>query len=294
MLAQWVTTDEDKQLIDAWSQAGGLDLWRHGTESDAATITDTAVAQPLICATSLMSWRALTAAVPELAGADLYVAGHSVGEFAASAVAGVLTPEQAIGLVATRGRAMAECAAAAPTGMAAVVGGEQSEVIAAIEAAGLTPANINGGGQVVAAGPKELLGTLGEHVPAGARVKPLAVAGAFHTAAMEPARPQMAAAAAGITPTDPPSGRHILTNSTGREIASGRDFLDALVHQVASPVHWDKVQQTLLDDGVTAVIELAPAGVLAGIARRVYKGKDVTVIPVKTPADIDTVKALFA
>jgi [acyl-carrier-protein] S-malonyltransferase len=296
-LSPWLDLPGVPERLRELSDAAGLDLVRHGTESDADTIRDTAVAQPLIVAASLVGLRALLdgRAPEDVAHAT---AGHSVGELAAAAVAGVLTDDGAVGLVAHRARAMADAAALAPTGMSAVVGGDPEEVLAAIEAAGLHPANVNGGGQVVAAGSLEALAALAAAPPAKARVVPLQVAGAFHTPYMQPAHERFATVAAGWPAADP--RLPFLSDADGAPYPAsaaapfGRatDVLERLAAQVVAPVRWDLCQQTLLDMGVTGLVELAPAGVLTGLARRTLPG--VETVAVKSPADLDAARDLVA
>lgn len=290
MLEAWLEIDGTRERLDRYAAAAGVDLLGLGTTADAETIRDTAVAQPLIVAASLVSLAALTERTgPHTAWAGA-AAGHSVGEYAAGAVAGVLDDEDALALVATRGRAMAEAAATTPTGMSAVVGGDPDEVIRTIRAHGLVPANVNGGGQVVAAGTLADLARLKEATPAKARVIPLPVAGAFHTDHMRPAVEAVAAAAAALTPSDP--ALTLLTNADGGVVPSGTAALESMVAQIARPVRWDACQATLADLGVTAAVELAPGGVLAGLARRSLPG--VEVVAVKSPADLDAAADLVA
>ncbi len=290
MLEAWLEIDGTRERLDRYAAAAGVDLLGLGTTADAETIRDTAVAQPLIVAASLVSLAALTERTGPHTGWAGAAAGHSVGEYAASAVAGVLDDEDALALVATRGRAMAEAAATTPTGMSAVVGGDPDEVIQTIWAHGLVPANVNGGGQVVAAGTLADLARLKEATPAKARVIPLPVAGAFHTDHMRPAVEAVAAAAAALTPSDP--ALTLLTNADGGVVPSGTAALESMVAQIARPVRWDACQATLADLGVTAAVELAPGGVLAGLARRSLPG--VEVVAVKSPADLDAAADLVA
>jgi [acyl-carrier-protein] S-malonyltransferase len=279
------------------SEAAGTDLTLHGTESDADTIRDTAVAQPLIVAAALATFPTL---FPDTAGADGFaaadpavvgvVAGHSVGELAAAALAGVLTPETATALVAERGRAMAEASAAEPTGMSAVLGGDQAEVSAALDRHGLQAANINGAGQIVAAGPLDRLAAFAADPPAKARVMPLKVAGAFHTPYMAAALDALSRAAAGVRPADPVV--RLLSNADGEEASGGVDALDRIIAQLTRPVRWDRCMETLKELGVTGLVELSPAGALAGLAKRALPG--VEIVAVKTPADLDAARELVA
>ncbi|MBC7290240.1 MAG: ACP S-malonyltransferase [Actinotalea sp.] len=296
-LTPWLDLPGVRDQLQELSGAAEVDLLRHGTESDADTIRDTAVAQPLIVAASLVALRALLEGrAPE--DVAQVTAGHSVGELAAAAVAGVLTDVGAVGLVSHRARAMAEAAAAEPTGMSAVVGGEPEAVLAAIEAAGLHPANVNGGGQVVAAGSIEGLAALAEAPPARARVIPLQVAGAFHTPYMRPAHARFAAVAAGWPAADP--RLPLLSDADGAPYPAGPDapfgraaeVLARLADQVVAPVRWDLCQETLLAQGVTGLVELAPAGVLTGLARRTMRG--VETVAVSSPADLEAARDLVA
>lgn len=280
MLAPWLELPGLADRLESYSDVVGQDLAAHGTTSDAATIRDTAVAQPLLVATALLTSYAVLAG--DLAGVGA-VAGHSVGEFGAAAIAGVLTETQALSLVAVRGAAMARAAATTPTGMSAVLGGDPAEVLARLAELGLTPANVNSTGQVVAAGTLEALAALTANPPARTRVIPLDVAGAFHTTHMAPAVAELAAGAATVTPADPRIT--LLSNADGTAVASGAQALARLVAQVANPVRWDLCQRTMLHLGVTGVLELAPAGVLSGLARRTLPG--VETVAVKSPADLD-------
>ncbi len=295
-LRPWLELPGVPERLDAFSQAAGVDLRLHGTESDADTIRDTAVAQPLIVAASLIALRALLGDTPP-AGVAGVTAGHSVGEIAAAAVAGVLDDVGAVGLVSHRARSMAGAAAATPTGMSAVVGGEPEAVLAAIEAAGLYPANVNGGGQVVAAGSLENLAGLPEHVPPRTRVIPLQVAGAFHTPYMQSAFEEFASVAADwpandvLLPllSDADGAAHRSRGGSGH--GRGRDVLRRLAEQVVAPVRWDLCQQTMVEMGVTTMIELAPAGVLTGLAKRAMPG--VRAVALSTPDDLETAAELL-
>ncbi|QFG20946.1 ACP S-malonyltransferase [Actinomadura sp. WMMB 499] len=270
-----------------WSAVTGLDLVRYGTTADAEEIRDTAVAQPLLVAAALAANEVLYAETD--AAAPDAVAGHSVGELAAAAIAGVLSPEAALVLVRERGRAMAEAAAVTETGMTAVLGGDTDEVLAAIDKHGLTPANVNGAGQVVAAGTVARLADFAEEPPAKARLRPLSVAGAFHTEHMAPAVDTLRRLAPGAPVADPRA--RLLQNRDGAVVDSGRAFVDRLVEQVSTPVRWDACMETMRGLGVTGIIELPPAGTLAGLARRELKG--VELVALKTPADLDKARELI-
>lgn len=252
--------------------AAGIDLIQHGTTSSAEVIQDTAIAQPLLVATALISYDAWRQANPE--ARIKAVAGHSVGEFAAAAVAGVFSQTDAVGLVAVRGRAMAACAKTEPTGMAAVIGGQADQVLEAIEQAGAQVANFNGPAQVVAGGSIQALDRLAATPPARARVIRLDVAGAFHTSYMEPAKAELAAAIARLDLQD--ATYPLITNGDGTAQTAAAGIGQVLVDQVTRPVRWDLVQQTILALGPTRTLELAPAGVLAGLAKRGMKGVKVT------------------
>ncbi|MGO2154060.1 MAG: ACP S-malonyltransferase, partial [Brevibacterium aurantiacum] len=263
--------------------ASGIDLREHGTESDDETIKDTALAQPLLVASAI-------ACAAELGVKADYVAGHSVGEIAAAQIAGIFTASDAMRFVSVRGAGMASAAAHTPTGMSAVVGGDPEDVLAAIEAAGASPANVNGGGQTVAAGSKESLDKLAENPPEKARVIALPVAGAFHTDFMAPATAELAATASALEIADP--GTKILSNSDGTVVEDGQDYVGRLVKQVTNPVRWDLCQETLLNAGITGMIELVPGGTLTGIARRAMKG--VETFAIKSAADLDGAREFAA
>ncbi len=273
----------------AWlSAAAGLDLTGHGTTSDAETIRDTAVAQPLIVASGLAVLPALLPDGDPAAAGVSVVAGHSVGELTAAALAGVLGPEQAVVLVRERGRAMAAASASAPTGMSAVVGGDPGEVAEALERHGLTAANMNGAGQVVAAGTTEQLAALRADPPAKVRVVPLPVAGAFHTRHMGSAVDVLAGYAAAVATRDPRVT--LLSNADGATVTGGTDVLARLVAQVSNPVRWDRCQEALVGLGVTGVIELPPAGTLTNLAKRAMPG--VETLALRAPDDLDAARAM--
>jgi [acyl-carrier-protein] S-malonyltransferase len=258
------------------STLAGLDLVRLGTEAGAEEIKDTARTQPLLVAAGLVAAASLP--LDDVA----VVAGHSVGELTAAALAGVLSAESAVALAGVRGREMAAACAVEPTGMSAVLGGDPDEVLARLDEYGLTPANRNGAGQIVAAGSLEGLEKLAANPPAKARVVALKVAGAFHTAYMAPAETALAAVAGGVRAGEP--ARMLLSNADGTAVATGTEALNRLVRQVTSPVRWDLCQAGLLDLGVTGAVELAPAGTLAGLAKRALKG--VEVVTLNTPDDL--------
>ncbi|GGP85340.1 ACP S-malonyltransferase [Streptosporangium pseudovulgare] len=281
-LTPWLEVPGLADRLSAWSDLVGLDLIAYGTTADAEEIRDTAVAQPLLVAASLAAAEAL-GVTPDV------VAGHSVGELAAAALAGVLTPEEALTLVRERGQAMAKAAAVTATGMTAVIGGDEAEVLAAIERHGLTPANMNGSGQIVAGGTLEQLAAFAADPPARARLIPLKVAGAFHTVHMAPASEHLRQAAAGLTPADPRVT--LLSNADGTAVTGGAEFLGRLVAQVAGPVRWDACMATMTDLGVTTMIELVPGGTLTGLARRGMRG--VTTVALKTPDDLNAAREVL-
>lgn len=293
-LQPWLELPGAREQLEALGEIAEVDLIAHGTVSDAETIKDTAVAQPLIVAAGLVSAKALwpggiTSVSASADSEGPVLAGHSVGEITAAALAGVLSEASAMSFVAARARGMAGAAAAEATGMSAVVGGVQEEVLAAIEQAGLTPANLNSSGQTVAAGTLERLAALAADPPARARVIPLSVAGAFHTEHMTPAIANLAALAGQMQPQDPQLT--LLSNFDGASVASGSEVLQSLVAQVCRPVRWDACMATMLELGVDRLIELSPAGTLTGLAKRSMPG--VRCVAVKTPADLDAARELL-
>lgn len=286
-LAPWLELPGTAELLGSLSEAAGVDLVTHGTVSDADTIRDTAIAQPLIVAAGILTLDAL-AETDHLAKTG-GIAGHSVGEFTAAAGAGVLDASDAVRLVGIRGRAMAEAAALEATGMSAVIGGDETEVLAALDSNGLFPANYNGGGQLVVAGPLAGLAALAENAPAGSRVIPLQVAGAFHTSYMGSAVEELRSAAADVN-TNAPT-KTLWTNRDGSVVTDGQVFRDLLVGQVSSPVRWDKCMQSFEAAGVTGIIELSPAGALVGLAKRALKG--VPTVAIKSPDDLSAARELI-
>ncbi|MFI6639898.1 ACP S-malonyltransferase [Streptomyces sp. NPDC050504] len=286
-LTPWLDLPGAADRIAAWSDAIGLDLAHYGTKADADEIRDTAVAQPLLVAAGLLSASAL-----DLAGnAPGAVAGHSVGELTAAAWAGVLDDTAVMKLVRGRGLAMAEAAAVTETGMSALLGGDPEVSVAHLEKLGLTPANVNGAGQIVAAGTLEQLAALDADKPEGVRrVVALKVAGAFHTSHMAPAVTKLAAAAQGLAPADPTVT--YVSNKDGATVATGAEVIERLVGQVANPVRWDLCMETFQKLGVTALIEACPGGTLTGIAKRALPG--VQTLALKTPDDLDAARELIA
>lgn len=278
---------EDKQLrdcLDSWSEAIDLNLIHLGTQAGAEEIRATANAQPLIVSAGLLAMRAIGSVNVSV------TAGHSVGEITAAAIAGVISENDAMTFVRERGLAMAVAAAQSPTGMSAVLGGNREDVLAVIASLGLIPANDNGSGQIVAAGDLDALAKLGENPPAGARVRSLAVAGAFHTHFMEPAVGHLSEFAANLHVNDPSAT--IISNRDGASVEFGHIVLDRIVNQIANPVRWDLCMQTLGELGVTAVLELPPAGTLVGLIKRALPG--VETLAVKTPDDLDAARDLIS
>ena len=282
MLASWLEDKDAKELLQQWSDAIDLDLIHLGITADAEEIKETENAQPLIVAAGLLAARALRAD-----GKFACVAGHSVGEITAAVVAGVITPLDAMKLVRARGIEMAKAASVSPAGMAAVLGGEREVVLRAITDLGLVPANDNGGGQIVAAGDLDALAQL---APDGARVRPLAVAGAFHTSYMQPAVEPMRELAATMKVSDPVVA--LLSNKDGGVVSSGRETLDRIVNQIANPVRWDLCMQSLVAQGVTGVIELAPAGTLVGLIKRATPS--IAQFALKSSADLESAHEFMA
>ena len=277
---------EDPAFADrlTWlSAVAGLDLVHYGTKADAETIRDTAVAQPLLVASSMLAALSLFAHPADYFGKISVVAGHSVGEIAAATGAGVITAEQAMVFVRERGHAMAAASAVNATGMTAVLGGDRDEVLATLDRHGLVAANDNGAGQLVAAGTLDQLQALSDDAPEEARLIPLSVAGAFHTEHMRPAVDVLARLARSISTHD--TRTRLISNRDGQVIHSGPEVLKRLVTQVSNPVRWDLCMQTMADLGVTGILEMPPAGTLTGLARRQLKG--VETFALKTPDQID-------
>ncbi len=310
-LAPWLEFPGVADRLGAWSDLVGCDLIKAGTVGTADEIRDTAVAQPLLVAAALAAAGVLGIG-PSLTGEEAdgrsgradgpqepghrdghhsgIAAGHSVGELAAGAIAGVLASRDALRLVGVRGRAMAAAAAAEQTSMTAVLGGDEAAVLRSMDAHGLTPANINGGGQIVAAGTAEQLAAFAADPPAGARLMPLQVAGAFHTAHMAPAAEALSAEAATVTVQNPVLT--VLSNRDGAPVRTGADWLERICGQVSAPVRWDSCMATMSSLGATAFLELPPAGTLVGLARRALPG--IQLLAVKTPGDLDAARAMLA
>ena len=288
-LTPWLENPAFAERLGWLSAVSGLDLVHYGSEADAETIRDTAVAQPLLVASGLLAALELFPHPADAFGRIGAVAGHSVGELTAAAGARAITAEQAMVLVRERGKAMAAAAAATPTSMTAVLGGDRDEVLAALDKHGLTAANDNGPGQIVAAGTVEQLAALADDAPAKARLVPLSVAGAFHTEHMAPAVDVLAGLARSVSTHD--ARTPIISNRDGQVVHDGNDVLKRLVTQVRTPVRWDLCMETMLDLGVTGMLEMPPAGTLTGIARRAMKG--VETFALKTPDQLDDARAFI-
>lgn len=287
MLTPWLDLPGARDQIATWSKLTQLDLERLGTTATAEEITDTAVTQPLVVVSALLAFDEFRKRNGDLP-ADAVVAGHSVGELAAAAITGVISADEAVTLAAIRGAEMAKACAIEPTTMAAVLGGDEAAVLARLEELDLVPANRNAVGQIVAAGAVDKIDELIANPPEKARIRKLAVAGAFHTHFMAPAQDAVAAAAAKITPADP--DRTLLSNSDGLPVTDGADALTKLVGQVTKPVRWDLCSAYLRERGATAVVELPPAGTLVGIAKRELKGTPS--LALKEPGDIEKINEL--
>lgn len=285
-LSPWLELDGVAETLASYSEAAEVDLALHGTQSDADTIRDTRIAQPLIVAASLIAASELEKLSAKPAAG---FAGHSVGELAALVRAGVISADEAMRLVGIRGRAMADAAAQTPTGMSAVIGGEEGAILERLAELGLAPANYNGGGQIVVAGPLPALAALAEAPIKGSRVIALQVAGAFHTSYMSSAVEALQAAVTEITPADPSST--LWTNNDGSTVTSGAQALELIVNQVSSPVRWDLCMESFAKHGITGLIELTPAGALTGLAKRGLRGTPT--VAVKTPEDLDAAVELL-
>ena len=279
MLTPWLENPESAQLISRWSEVIGKDLTALGTTADADEIRDTANAQPLIVATGLISASLLELSAP-------VISGHSVGEITAAAIANVISEFDAMRFVNDRADAMAKAASLEKTGMSAVLGGDREEVLDHIMKLGLVAANDNGAGQIVAAGLISDLSLFADNPPAGARIRPLAVAGAFHTRYMASAQATLEISAAKISPNDPTGS--VISNRDGFAVVDGEEILERIISQVASPVRWDLCMKSLQEMGVTGVIELAPAGTLVGLLKRA--APEIETFAFKSPADLAAAK----
>jgi len=286
-LQPWLEDPTFAERLEWLSTVAGLDLAHYGTEADADTLRETQIAQPLLVGTGLVAALELFPHPHDAFSRIGAVAGHSVGELAAAAGARVITAEQAMVLVRERGRVMADAAAATATGMTAVLGGEREEVLASLQRHGLTAANDNGPGQIVAAGTTEQLAALADDPPAKARLAPLSVAGAFHTVHMKPAVARLAQLARAVSTHDPRTP--LISNRDGQVVHDGRDVMARIVGQIANPVRWDLCMDAMLDLGVTGLLEMPPAGTLTGIAKRAMKG--VETFALKTPDQLDDARA---
>ena len=280
MLNSWIQDPALKKLIATWSEAIDLDLLHLGTTADADEIKDTANAQPLIVATSLLGAHAL--------GFKKFAvtSGHSVGELTAAALSGAISEIDALRIVRTRGIEMAKAAGTSPSGMSAILGGDRTEVLAAIAVLNLVAANDNGAGQIVAAGDLQALASLNENPPAGARVRPLAVAGAFHTAFMQPAVQPLKDLASSITTH--PLSIQVISNKDGQAVTDGSEVLSRIVNQIANPVRWDLCMETMKTMGVTGVIELPPAGTLVGLLKRA--ASEIETFALKSADDLEAAR----
>ena len=280
MLNSWIQDPALKKLIATWSEAIDLDLLHLGTTADADEIKDTANAQPLIVATSLLGAHAL--GIKKFA----VTSGHSVGELTAAALSGAISEIDALRIVRTRGIEMAKAAATSPSGMSAILGGDRTEVLAAIASLDLVAANDNGAGQIVAAGDLQALASLNENPPAGARVRALAVAGAFHTAFMQPAVQPLKDLASSITTH--PLSIQVISNKDGQAVTDGSEVLSRIVNQIANPVRWDLCMETMKTMGVTGVIELPPAGTLVGLLKRA--ASEIETFALKSADDLEAAR----
>lgn len=286
-LTPWLSDDHFATRFEWLSTVADLDLVHYGTQADAETIRDTAIAQPLLVAAGLVTSLALFPSPADAFGMIGVGAGHSVGEITAAAAAGTLTAEQAMVLVRERGNAMAEASAAEPTSMLALIGGDADPVLEAIARHGLTAANHNGTGQIVAAGTVERLDALAQDLPRRVRAVRLSVAGAFHTHHMAPAVARLERLTRAISTHDPRV--RLLSNADGAIVQDGRDVLNRIVGQVARPVRWDLCMEAMADLGVTGLLELPPAGTLTGIAKRNLTG--VELFALNTPDQLDDAAA---
>lgn len=290
MLSPWLELPGASETLTSWCEVSGLDLVTLGTTATTEEITDTAVTQPLVVAATLLAHQELVRrnllARREISR-EVLVAGHSVGEIAAYAIGGIISADDAVALAATRGVEMAKACALEPTGMSAVLGGEETEVLARLDELELVPANRNAAGQIVAAGRLDALAKLAENPPEKARVRQLATAGAFHTHFMSSALDAYTAAAANVQTAEPTAV--VLSNADGQPVASAADAMTKLVAQMTRPVRWDLCTETLRQRNVTAIVEFPPAGTLTGIAKRELRG--IGTHAVKSPADLDGLAA---
>jgi [acyl-carrier-protein] S-malonyltransferase len=280
MFNSWVTIPIFHELLSRWSMRIDLDLIRLGTTADAEEIKDTANAQPLIVAASLLGAHAL--GIKNFS----FTSGHSVGELAAAAISGAISDEDALRLVRARGLEMAKAAALSPAGMSAVLGGDREIVLKKLKELELVAANDNGGGQIVAAGDLAALAALSENPPEGARVRALAVAGAFHTPFMAPAVEPLRTLAATISTA--PTTISVISNKDGEVVTDGAQVLTRIVNQIANPVRWDLCMETMKKLGITGVIELPPAGTLVGLLKR--GAPEIETFALKSADDVSAAK----
>jgi [acyl-carrier-protein] S-malonyltransferase len=280
MFNSWVTNPIFHELLSKWSMRIDLDLIRLGTTADAEEIKDTANAQPLIVAASLLGAHAL--GIKNFS----FTSGHSVGELSAAAISGAISDEDALRLVRARGLEMAKAAALSPAGMSAVLGGDREIVLNKLKELALVAANDNGGGQIVAAGDLAALAALSENPPEGARVRALAVAGAFHTPFMAPAVEPLRTLAATISTA--PTTISVISNKDGEVVTDGAQVLTRIVNQIANPVRWDLCMETMKKLGITGVIELPPAGTLVGLLKR--GAPEIETFALKSADDVSAAK----
>ena len=283
MLSPWVTDSKDKELVDSWSSLISVDLLKLGQSGNSEEIKSTDNAQLLIFITSILS--SLNLDLKNAKDQSIIFAGHSVGEFAAYSIAGTFEVDQALKIVARRGQSMlAATNAFSKTGMSAVLGGNNDEVISYLREFNLIPANINSNGQIIAAGTLENLDRLANTPPAGTRVRPLEVSAAFHTKYMEPAISRFKEIFRDLNTNSP--SQIILSNKNGEELNKSTDIIENLINQVISPVRWDLCQAKMVELGVTGMLELAPGGTLCGIAKKEIPS--VETFAIKSPEDIQS------
>ena len=286
MYSSWITDSANKELIAKYSELIDLDLLHYGTSASQIEITATNIAQPLLTALAFMSFGKLEVN----SNTNIIYSGHSVGEFSAASLAGFYSDETAIKLVNVRGKAMADAAASnSATGMSAVLGGDKVEVIKHIEQFDLVPANVNSNGQIVASGLLTNLEKLSENPPASTKVRKLEVAGAFHSQFMKSAESELEKEFAQVVVTDSISS--FISNKDGQIVKDSYELKNRLITQITSPVRWDLCQAKMIELGVTGMLELAPAGVLTGIAKREMPG--VELFAIKSPEDIPGAQAFI-
>jgi [acyl-carrier-protein] S-malonyltransferase len=285
-LTSWLAHEGTSDLLKEWSKQIDLDLIRLGSTADDLEIRETSNAQPLLVAAGLISYIQLVGNQDFSSNSVNFFAGHSVGEITAATLSGIIDPKTAMSLVSARGRAMSTAAIGSETGMSAVLGGDRESVLSILESLHLVPANENGAGQIVAAGKLSDLKLLADNPPSGARIRSLAVSGAFHTEVMKPAVSALADAAFSAITRDPLAP--VLSNLDGEPISNGDEFLARIVGQVAGPVRWDLCMKTLADNGVTGVIEVAPGGTLTGLFKRSFP--DIELCSLKTPQDLSSAR----